>query len=79
MNVFSPSHSARNSVGIFNEICSIKKEAPAKSEDTNPPRQACQEFDRIDLYEPLSWIITLRPQHSFSFPGLRTFNVLRMS
>jgi tetratricopeptide (TPR) repeat protein len=41
---------------------SSKKEAPVKSEDTNPLRQACREFDRIDLYEPLSWIITLRPQ-----------------
>jgi hypothetical protein len=39
-----------------------KREVPIESKETNPLRQACEEFKRVDLYEPLSWIIHLRPQ-----------------
>jgi hypothetical protein len=41
---------------------SSKTEAPVQTENGNALKQACEEFDRTDLYEPLSWIITLRPQ-----------------
>ena len=39
-----------------------KKEEPVEGKETNQLRQACEEFKRIDLYEPLSWIIHLRPE-----------------
>ena len=41
---------------------SSKTEAPVETENGNALKQACEEFHRTDLYEPLSWIITLRPQ-----------------
>jgi hypothetical protein len=37
------------------------EEAHMETENVNALKQACEEFGRSDLYEPLSWIITLRP------------------
>jgi hypothetical protein len=47
-------------------VCSVrfgsnKTEAHVDIENVNALKQACEEFGRNDLYEPLSWIISLRP------------------